>query len=250
MISRLNTPLILPVVKMSPTHPFFDDCCLDHARHPVHCSEGFFPAFLLIYFPSHYVRNVLPFVFHHECPFFCIDAIISNAVIPAISFNVVSLTPVTGFVSMSAGFSSPGTQCTVMSHSSAHSLTKCYLRHMCFVRLWKSGLYERVDAPRLSVHTLGVVQMFEKVRIFPNHITSCTPTLSVMYSASVDDSVVTSCFHMVHDSALVPVVTSTPLVAFSSYFSSSSSSPASVNTSMLSCHAYRRIPPAQSPTDT
>jgi len=60
-------------------------------------------------------------------------------------------------------------------------------------------LYERVDAPRLSIHALGVMEPFRNVRIFLNHIASCVPTPSaILYPTSVDDSV--------HDSGLVPVV--------------------------------------------
>jgi len=34
---------------------------------------------------------------------------------------------------------------------------------------------------------------------------SCVPTLSAIYSASVDNNVVMSCFLVAHDSRLVPV---------------------------------------------
>jgi len=62
---------------------------------------------------------------------------------------------------------------------------------------------------------------------FPIHIPSCTPAPRVMYSVSVDDRVVTSCFREAQDTGESPRSTSMPVVAFSSSFSS----PASVKIS-------------------
>jgi len=116
--------------------------------------------------------------------------------------------PVTSSVSISGGFSSPGTQCTVISPFPAHSRTKRWRRRICFVRL----LYDSVDAPWLSIHTLGTALILGKARTSPSHMASWAPIPSAMYSASVDDSVVTSCFLVVHESELVPEVTSTLVV--------------------------------------
>jgi len=147
---------------------------------------------------------------------------------PACFFNSSNRFPVTGLVSISAGFSSLDTQCTEISPSSTHSLTKWCLCRMCFVLRWKSRLYDRVDAPLLSVQTLGMTGLFRNSMTFAIHIASCAPAPRAMYSASVDDRVVTSCFRAAQDIGESPRSTSMPVVAFSSSFSS----PASVKISI------------------
>ena len=69
----------------------------------------------------------------------------SESFIPSLSFNSINLGPVTTFVSMSAGFSCPGTQCTVTLPSAAHSLMKGRRLLMCLVLRWKSGFSVRVE---------------------------------------------------------------------------------------------------------
>ena len=108
---------------------------------------------------------------------------------PACHLNTRSLDHATDFVSISTGFSSPGTQCTVISPSCAHSCTKWCPLLICLVRLWKTGSYDKVDAPllTLSVPTRGTVEIsgnsrskgvpaspYIYMRALPSHPGGCT----------------------------------------------------------------------------
>jgi len=95
-----------------------------------------------------------------------------------------------GFVNMSASCRSVGIYFTEISFFSICSLVKWYLISMCFVLLWKVGLFAILIEPWLS-SKISIGPLNSRLISFDSDFSQkdfLSPSNKAMYSASVDEA--------------------------------------------------------------